>query len=678
MSISVVPAAAAAARGKQIGHKKKKPIKKPEDEQVAQGQEHAADADKAQFQGERHESKDAPGLGGASFRAALASASALQGADSTGGGSSSDSSGKNNEALLIGGGVLLLGGGIALAAGGGGDSSPSPTPTPTPTNSAPVFTATSLKAAGNEDAAITGKVVATDADTADAAALTYAVKGTAPAGFTLNKDGSYTLDGTNAAYQSLADGATTKVTVTVTVSDGKVTTPVEGTLEITVTGKNDNPVLAAIGAKTLAEDTSTSFTVTATDVDTGDTLTYSAAGAKNGTVTVTEGNKVTYTPVANFAGADSFTVTVTDSKGGTSTQTVNVTVTNVAETQSIDVGTNNTPVTLSAAGDDFLYTDDSTKLTNVVINSLASGDKIQVTGASADYNFSSVGNDIHVSFTNNGIANTIVLPGLAKNGGFIYNEATAEAVAGFDFFNALTLPGGNGSGDGVAAAGGNLDDDNDANVLTRATTSAAGGNISFTESATVANNIAITDFANGDTISVSGAPTASYNFSTTGSDGKDVQIVFNNNGIVSQIILVGANTSGKIITNEVTAEQALGFDFFKAAATPTPPNTQNIDNGASVQTFDASANALNFTDDATKATNVIINGFSNNDLITVSGAALRDYNFTTTDNQDLQISFTNNGIANSIVLDNVIVNPGIIITYEQAVAAVGYNFINFV
>src|SRR5205085_12658113 len=78
----------------------------------------------------------------------------------------------------------------------------------------------------------------TDVD--DGHVLSYSVVGSPPAGFTLNPDGSWSLDAANAAYQHLAAGATTDVVVTYQVSDGLGGTDT-ATLTITVTGVNDAP-----------------------------------------------------------------------------------------------------------------------------------------------------------------------------------------------------------------------------------------------------------------------------------------------------------------------------------------------------------------------------------------------------------------------------------------------------
>jgi Ca2+-binding RTX toxin-like protein len=73
------------------------------------------------------------------------------------------------------------------------------------------------------------------------------------------------------------------------------------------------------------EDTPKTITVAATDVD-GDTLTYTAAAASNGVVVNNGNGQFTYTPNADYNGSDSFVVTVSDGKGGSTTQTINISV----------------------------------------------------------------------------------------------------------------------------------------------------------------------------------------------------------------------------------------------------------------------------------------------------------------------------------------------------------------
>jgi VCBS repeat-containing protein len=265
---------------------------------------------------------------------------------------------------LIIGGVVLVGAGIAIAASGGDDNK-TPTPTPTP-NVAPVATAST--AAGNEDSKITGKITATDANTTDT--LTWAVKGTAPAGFTIGTDGSYTLDASNAAYQSLAAGAKSTVVANVTVSDGKGGTA-DSTVTFTVTGVNDAPTLDATTTKafSVVSGAASKFTISATDVDAGDKLTATlSTGPSNGTIDLATN---TYTAKAGFTGTDTFTVKVTDTAGASVSQVVTVTITAPPSQNA----------TISAAGTTDATTGNNTYTVvqgnyNHTITGFAAGDKI--------------------------------------------------------------------------------------------------------------------------------------------------------------------------------------------------------------------------------------------------------------------------------------------------------------
>ncbi|MCB1446304.1 MAG: VCBS domain-containing protein, partial [Rhizobiaceae bacterium] len=91
--------------------------------------------------------------------------------------------------------------------------------------------------------------------------------------------------------------------------------------------KNDAPTADATQDVSGNEDASITGTVVGADVD-GDTLTYSITGAAtNGNVTIDAATgEFTYTPNGDYNGADSFVVTIDDGRGGTTTQTVNVTV----------------------------------------------------------------------------------------------------------------------------------------------------------------------------------------------------------------------------------------------------------------------------------------------------------------------------------------------------------------
>ena len=112
--------------------------------------------------------------------------------------------------------------------------------TVTGVNDAPAAIA-DTNVAVEDGAVVTGNVGANDTDVDDGATRTFALN--APvAGLTLNSDGSYSFDPANAAYQSLAAGATQSVAAAYTVTDDHGATGV-ATLTITVTGTDDAPIV---------------------------------------------------------------------------------------------------------------------------------------------------------------------------------------------------------------------------------------------------------------------------------------------------------------------------------------------------------------------------------------------------------------------------------------------------
>jgi hypothetical protein len=156
-------------------------------------------------------------------------------------------------------------------------------------------------------------------------------------------------------------------TFSYTVSDGQGGTDTAD-VAVTVLPVNDDPT-AVDDSLVTSEDQMGSLNVRTNDVDIdGDTLlvTTSSPSAAHGTVSCLGGGGCTYTPDADFSGADSFQYTISDGNGGTDTATVTVTVT----------PENNAPV----ADDDTLVTlEDTAGATNVLVGDTdADGDTLSV------------------------------------------------------------------------------------------------------------------------------------------------------------------------------------------------------------------------------------------------------------------------------------------------------------
>ncbi len=196
------------------------------------------------------------------------------------------------------------------------------------TNDAPVVSGAVLATVTENGDTSTLDALANASDVDDGHTLSVVnVPNTLPAGVTYDADDhTFTLDPTDPAYQSLANGHTTLVTVDYGVSDGIVTTPTPGSVSWTITGTNDAPTINTSGFQ-IAESsgTTTISNLSVADPDTGDTFTVTAT-ADHGTVAVSPnsgnlaavngalGTGIAYTPTGTPA-TDKITLTVTDATG---------------------------------------------------------------------------------------------------------------------------------------------------------------------------------------------------------------------------------------------------------------------------------------------------------------------------------------------------------------------------
>jgi surface-anchored protein len=121
----------------------------------------------------------------------------------------------------------------------------------------------------------------------------------------------------------------------------------------------ENPPTLKNDAISVIEDSAaTSINVLANDSSNPDgfeTLAITAiTQSANGSASITGGGSgVSYTPAADFSGADSFTYTVTDEHGGTATSTVSVTVTPANDMPSFVKGINRTHVSGATGAQSF-------------------------------------------------------------------------------------------------------------------------------------------------------------------------------------------------------------------------------------------------------------------------------------------------------------------------------------
>ncbi len=106
-------------------------------------------------------------------------------------------------------------------------------------------------------------------------------------------------------------------------------TPSAGAINGSVTGvANHAPIFTPVAAQTVAEGSTLTFTVSATDSD-SDSLTYSASGLPKGATFTAATRTFTWTPSDTQSGAYSVTFMVTDPYGAADTMAVAITVTSV-------------------------------------------------------------------------------------------------------------------------------------------------------------------------------------------------------------------------------------------------------------------------------------------------------------------------------------------------------------
>ena len=221
--------------------------------------------------------------------------------------------------------------------GHGGAATGTVSVTITAVNDAPV--AVDDTATTAEDTPANIAVLANDTDVDGDRLSVTAVSVPAHGSTAINSDGTITY-----APAANYDGPDT---FTYTIGDGHGGTA-GATVAITVTGVNDAPVATNDTAIT-AEDTPVTIAVLGNDTDVdGDTLLVTAASTPpHGSAAINPDGTITYTPVADYNGADGFTYTISDGHGGTASAPVTVTVTAV----------NDAPV---AANDSYSTPEDTT------------------------------------------------------------------------------------------------------------------------------------------------------------------------------------------------------------------------------------------------------------------------------------------------------------------------------
>ena len=238
--------------------------------------------------------------------------------------------------------------------GAGATDSEDVTVTVTVSNQNPVLGSIGSKSV-DELATLSFNATATDGNNDT---LEFSLTGTPPSGASINStSGAFSWTPTE-----LQDGSHS---VTVRVSDGNGGSDSE-TITVTVNEVNEDPVLASVGSKQVNELAALSFTASASDGDTvggtADTLEFSLTGTTPSGASIHQDTGVfSWTPSESQDGTHTITIQVDDGNGGTDSEDVEVTVSEVNVAPSlaqIDSKTVDELATLtftaSATDDDFV------------------------------------------------------------------------------------------------------------------------------------------------------------------------------------------------------------------------------------------------------------------------------------------------------------------------------------
>jgi hypothetical protein len=210
-----------------------------------------------------------------------------------------------------------------------------------------------------------------------------------------------------------------------------------------------------------------------------------------------------------------------------------------------------------------------------LIQGFGAGDTITVSNAAAAaYSFArdtNAGNDIVITYNNDGKINEIVLQGAATGStGALETLASVEALLGAGFFKAVGGSGGSGGsgGDGgtqpfVPTATVGID-----TVGTKVVEFNAGtGSIKYSDDVGQPSNVLITNFGSDDRIFTNTAA-INFNFTAADIDGDgvydDLEITYKTNDDVNNQFILDGVLAGKddiLIENYATAVIAVGFEF---------------------------------------------------------------------------------------------------------------------
>ncbi|BDX07891.1 putative Ig domain-containing protein [Planctobacterium marinum] len=223
------------------------------------------------------------------------------------------------------------------------------------TNDAPVISSTAVTAA-SEDSAYSYTLTVTDVDDGDSVTL---------AATTLPDWLSFS-SGTGVLTGTPTNNEVGSHSVTLTATDNSNATDIQS-FTIIVANTNDAPVINSTAITSVNEDSAYSYTLTATDVDDGDTLTLAAPTLPDWLSFDSSTGTLSGTPVNSNVGFHAVVLTATDTSNAVDTQSFTITVANTNDAPVI----NSTAITSVNEDSIYSYTLAVTEVDNGDIVSLA-------------------------------------------------------------------------------------------------------------------------------------------------------------------------------------------------------------------------------------------------------------------------------------------------------------------
>ena len=210
-------------------------------------------------------------------------------------------------------------------------------------------------------------------------------------------------------------------------------------ISLNINDVNEAPVSPADATLSVDEGAAFTYDAHATDVDAGDTLSYSLSGADASAFSIDSTGHLTLNNPADFEAQSSYavTVTATDSGGLHDSQDIVLNVNDLVEAFNLD-GNAVVNAGIQAPGQtdtNFSFTDNGDVNSSVQINNFSANDVIHLINADAanvGFSIGGDGNDLRIDYSDTGDTNTIstiIINDVLDGHTPVFDEASAIAAS---------------------------------------------------------------------------------------------------------------------------------------------------------------------------------------------------------------------------------------------------------